>query len=70
MHVTATKQNKTTVILPDLFKGFVVQSPRVNKDYSTVKPISEQWLSEYVVHQNVSGYHANGDLENASSHPG
>lgn len=55
MHVTATKPTKTTVILPDLFKGFVVQTPRVNKDYSTVKPISEQWLSEYVVHPRYTG---------------
>lgn len=53
MHVTTTKQNKTTVILPDLFKGFVVQTPRVNKDYEAVKPISEQWLSEYDEHEVV-----------------
>ena len=53
MHVTSTKQNKTTVVLPDLFKGFVVQSPRVNKDYRAVKPISEQWLAEYVVHRGI-----------------
>jgi hypothetical protein len=50
MHVTATKQNKTTVVLPDLFKGFVAQTPLVNKNYETVKPVSEQWLSEYVGH--------------------
>ncbi|CEI39940.1 unnamed protein product [Fusarium venenatum] len=46
MHVTATKQDKTTVVLPDLFKGFVVQTPRINKGYEAVKPVSEQWLSE------------------------
>jgi hypothetical protein len=46
MHVAATKQDKTTVVLPDLFKGFVVQTPRINKSYEAVKPVSEQWLSE------------------------
>jgi hypothetical protein len=46
MNMTAGKQDKTTVVLPDLFKGFVVQTPRVNKGYEAVKPVSEQWLSE------------------------
>ncbi|RGP69189.1 terpene synthase metal-containing [Fusarium longipes] len=46
MHVAALKQSKTTVVLPDLFKGFVVENPRINTSYETVKPISEQWLSE------------------------
>ena len=69
MHVTATKQNKTTVILPDLFKGFVVQSPRVNKDYSTVKPISEQWLAEYVVLPSIMRLYW-PRVENVNSHLG
>jgi hypothetical protein len=48
MHNTNKMELKSTVILPDLFKGFVVDAPRKNKHYETVKPISERWLAEYV----------------------
>jgi hypothetical protein len=45
---TAKKmQSRRTVILPDMFKGFVVESPPMNPNYETVKPISERWLAEY-----------------------
>ncbi|KAF5664694.1 hypothetical protein FHETE_6965 [Fusarium heterosporum] len=47
MHTYTTKTElKSTVILPDLFKGFVVDAPRKNQYYETVKPISETWLAE------------------------
>ncbi|PNP85020.1 hypothetical protein FNYG_01545 [Fusarium nygamai] len=39
-------QSRRTVILPDMFKGFVVETPPMNPNYETVKPISERWLAE------------------------
>ncbi|KAM0545031.1 hypothetical protein ACHAPJ_011541 [Fusarium lateritium] len=39
-------QTRRTVTLPDLFKGFVVQTPRMNPHYEAVRPLSEQWLAE------------------------
>ncbi|KAF5717645.1 hypothetical protein FGLOB1_2024 [Fusarium globosum] len=39
-------ESRRTVILPDMFKGFVVETPLMNPNYETVKPISERWLSE------------------------
>lgn len=48
IHNTNKTELKSTVILPDLFKGFVVNVPRKNKHYEIVKPISEKWLAEYV----------------------
>jgi hypothetical protein len=48
MYNTNKTELKSTVILPDLFKGFVVDAPRKNKHYEIVKPISERWLAEYV----------------------
>ncbi|KAF5606173.1 presilphiperfolan-8-beta-ol synthase [Fusarium subglutinans] len=39
-------ESRRTVILPDMFKGFVVETPPMNPNYETVKPISEQWLAE------------------------
>ncbi|KAG4266805.1 hypothetical protein FPRO04_13100 [Fusarium proliferatum] len=39
-------ESRRTVILPDMFKGFVVETPPMNPNYETVKPISERWLSE------------------------
>ncbi|KAJ4267010.1 hypothetical protein NW762_003108 [Fusarium torreyae] len=48
MEVFATDkiQTRSTVTLPDLFKGFVVQAPRMNPHYEKVRPISEEWLAE------------------------
>ncbi|KAF4454624.1 hypothetical protein F53441_2858 [Fusarium austroafricanum] len=48
MPVFATQkmESRRTVMLPDLFKGFVVQTPRMNPHYETVKPVSERWLAE------------------------
>ncbi|KAM0343769.1 hypothetical protein ACHAPU_008196 [Fusarium lateritium] len=48
MHTYTTKRTelKSTVVLPDLFRGFVVDTPCKNKHYETVKPISETWLAE------------------------
>ncbi|KAF4438743.1 hypothetical protein FACUT_4691 [Fusarium acutatum] len=39
-------ESRRTVILPDMFKGFVVETPPMNPNYETVKPISERWLAE------------------------
>ncbi|KAF5639771.1 presilphiperfolan-8-beta-ol synthase [Fusarium tjaetaba] len=39
-------ESKRTVILPDMFKAFVVETPPMNPNYETVKPISERWLAE------------------------
>jgi len=48
MQVFTTKmESRRTVILPDMFKGFVVETPPMNPNYETVKPISERWLAEY-----------------------
>ncbi|EXK49843.1 hypothetical protein FOMG_02323 [Fusarium oxysporum f. sp. melonis 26406] len=47
MQVFTTKmESRRTVILPDMFKGFVVETPPMNPNYETVKPISERWLAE------------------------
>ncbi|KAM0427740.1 hypothetical protein ACHAQK_011888 [Fusarium lateritium] len=46
MHNTNKTELKSTVILPDLFKGFVVDAPRKNQHYETVKPVSERWLAD------------------------
>ncbi|RKK70496.1 hypothetical protein BFJ69_g11758 [Fusarium oxysporum] len=47
MQVFTTKmESRRTVILPDMFKGFVVETPSMNPNYETVKPISERWLAE------------------------
>jgi hypothetical protein len=40
-------ESRRTVILPDMFKAFVVETPPMNPNYETVKPISERWLAEY-----------------------
>ncbi|KAK2028364.1 terpene synthase metal binding domain-containing protein [Colletotrichum zoysiae] len=37
---------RTLVTLPDMFSHFLVQEPRVNKNYRTVKLASERWLAE------------------------
>ncbi|KAG9508351.1 hypothetical protein J7337_001915 [Fusarium musae] len=39
-------ESRRTVILPDMFKAFVVETPPMNPNYETVKPISERWLAE------------------------
>ncbi|KAI1042045.1 hypothetical protein LB505_012155 [Fusarium chuoi] len=47
MQVFSTKmESRRTVVLPDMFKGFVVDTPPMNPNYETVKPISEKWLAE------------------------
>jgi hypothetical protein len=46
IHNTNKTELRSTVVLPDLFKGFVVNVPRKNKHYEMVKPISEKWLAE------------------------
>ncbi|KAG5661739.1 hypothetical protein KAF25_003978, partial [Fusarium avenaceum] len=46
IHDTDKTELKSTVILPDLFRGFVVNAPRKNKHYEIVKPISEKWLAD------------------------
>ncbi|TXC04918.1 hypothetical protein FocTR4_00000058 [Fusarium oxysporum f. sp. cubense] len=47
MQVFTTKmESRRSVILPDMFKGFVVETPPMNPNYETVKPISERWLAE------------------------
>ncbi|CVK85123.1 uncharacterized protein FMAN_02036 [Fusarium mangiferae] len=43
---TTKMESRRTVILPDMFKGFVVETPPMNPNYETVKPISERWLAE------------------------
>ncbi|KAK1984687.1 terpene synthase metal binding domain-containing protein [Colletotrichum cereale] len=37
---------RTVVALPDMFRGFLVQEPRVNRNYRTAKLASEKWLTE------------------------
>ncbi|QBZ63619.1 hypothetical protein PoMZ_05304 [Pyricularia oryzae] len=37
--------DRTCVTLPDMFRGFIVQEPKVNKHYEAVKPVSEKWLA-------------------------
>ncbi|PVI02312.1 terpene synthase metal binding domain-containing protein [Periconia macrospinosa] len=39
-------EDRTSVILPDLFRCFLIQEPRVNDGYWTAKVASEQWLTE------------------------
>ncbi|KAK1590316.1 terpene synthase metal binding domain-containing protein [Colletotrichum navitas] len=37
---------RTVVVLPDMFRCFLVQEPRVNRNYRTAKLASEKWLTE------------------------
>lgn len=39
---------RTDVALPDLFRCFLVQEPRVNRNYVNAKLASEIWLARYV----------------------
>lgn len=41
--------DRTCVTLPDMFRGFIVQEPKVNKHYEAVKPVSEKWLARYLL---------------------
>jgi hypothetical protein len=40
------EDERVTVVLPDMFRCFVVQDPRVNTEYPTAKVKSEEWLTE------------------------
>lgn len=38
-------EERTVVILPDMFKCFLVEEPRVNEAYQIAKIASEDWLA-------------------------
>ncbi|TLD13609.1 uncharacterized protein PgNI_02932 [Pyricularia grisea] len=50
--------DRTFVTLPDMFKGFIVQEPKVNKHYEAVKPVSERWLAKYMLTVLLSAFGA------------
>lgn len=39
-------EDRTVVILPDLFKCFLVQEPKANQGYQAAKIESEEWLAQ------------------------
>lgn len=42
--------SKVDVVLPDMFRLFLSEPPRVNPHYDQVKSESEAWFSEFVSH--------------------
>ena len=39
---------RVVISLPDMFKGFLVREPVVNRHYEDVRPESEEWLRRLV----------------------